>query len=142
MPNTARTLNTHWYVWRYLCPDSLESGDAEKSLPGTGRSHPEHVNGDAEANERFIVYKEKLKGLLAIREDGRVYQKGKSSPASRSVEKILPGRWSYGRGVSTLPRQPPQRILCQPSGRSTEEMISQAAPAFALKDLSGNTVSD
>ena len=120
-----------------------KSGDAEKAYQVQEEAIRNMSMGDAEANERFIVYKEKLKGPLAIREDVEGFiKKGKSSPQLRDLLKK-----SFLAGGHTEQEFQPylDNLLKEYYANLREEvlkkMISQAAPAFALKDLSGKTVS-
>lgn len=99
--------------------------------------------GDAEANERFIIYKEKLKGPAAVKDDIVEYVKeGKSSP---KLKEILKRSFIAGGHNETEFNTYLEGLLKEYHAKLREEllkkMISEAAPKFALKDLSGNTVS-
>jgi len=98
---------------------------------------------DAEASERYIVYKEKVEGINAVKEEMEDYvRQGKSSPKLQEMLKkafVASGRSeaefpTYMEGLQKEYREKLRAEL-------VKKMINQAAPTFALKDLSGNTVS-
>jgi thiol-disulfide isomerase/thioredoxin len=98
---------------------------------------------DAEANERYIVYKEKVEGINAVKEEMEDYvRQGKSSPKLREMLKkafLASGHSDaeYAIYLEGLQKEYRERLR----GELLKKMINQAAPKFALKDLSGNTVS-
>lgn len=98
---------------------------------------------DAEANERYIIYKEKVEGTEAVRKEMEDYvRQGKSSPKLREMLKksFLASGHSESEYVAYLEGlQKEYREKLR--GELLKKMINQAAPTFALKDLSGNTIS-
>ncbi|MBS1620696.1 MAG: TlpA family protein disulfide reductase [Bacteroidetes bacterium] len=102
------------------------------------------MNGnDPEANERYIIYKEKIKGAAAVKDEIAGYVKeGKASPRLKDILKsaYLAGGHSeseFSSYMDELQREYKVKL----KEEVMKKMISQAAPVFALKDLSGNTVS-
>lgn len=100
-------------------------------------------NADAEANERYIIYKEEVKGPTAVKNEIESYVKdGKSSPKMKEILKkayLASGHTDaeftgYMDGLQKEYRvKLKEEIL--------KKMINEAAPKFALKDISGNNVS-
>jgi thiol-disulfide isomerase/thioredoxin len=120
-----------------------KSGNEEDAYKYQEEAVKNMNNGDAEANERFIVYKEKFKGPAAVKDDIEGYVKdGKSSPKLKDILKrafIAEGH-NETEFVSYM-----EGLLKEYHTKLREElmkkMINESAPKFALKDLSGNTVS-
>lgn len=99
--------------------------------------------GDGDANERYIVYKEKIEGVDAVKtEIEGLVKEGKSSPKMREM---LKKAYMAGGHSETDYAGYEEGLLKEYRIRLREEllkkMISEAAPKFALKDISGNTVS-
>lgn len=100
-------------------------------------------NADGDANERYIIYKEKVKGANAVKNEIEEYVKeGKSSPKMKEFLKkayLADGHSEaeYSGYVDNLMKEYKEKL----KERIMKEMISQAAPNFALKDISGNNVS-
>src|SRR4030095_322851 len=98
---------------------------------------------DAEANERYIIYKEKVEGTDAVKKEMEDYvRQGKSSPKLREMLKksfIASGHSEseYVTYLEGLQKEYREKLR----GELLKKMINQAAPTFALKDLSGNTIS-
>lgn len=99
--------------------------------------------GDGDANERYIVYKEKVEGVDAVKtEIENLVKDGKSSPKMRDMLKkaYLAGGHNEAEYDSYL-----EGLMKEYRIKLREElvkkMINEAAPKFALKDISGNTVS-
>ncbi len=99
--------------------------------------------GDAEANERYIVYKEEVKGVSAVKDEIEGYVKeGKSSPKMKEILKkayLASGHTDaeYASYLDNLMKEYREKL----KEEVIKKMISEAAPKFALKDISGNTVS-
>lgn len=98
---------------------------------------------DQEANERFIVYKEQLQGPKAVKDElENLMKEGKSSPKMKDILKkayLSEGHTeteytSYIEGLQKEYRAKLKEDVIK-------KMINEAAPAFALQDFSGNTVS-
>lgn len=120
-----------------------KSGEKEAAYKQQEEAIKNMNMGDAEANERFIVFKSELKGAAAVKDDIVGYIKdGKSSPKLKEILKesyIKEGHTeaeftNYVDGLMAEYRVKLRADLMK-------KMINQAAPQFALKDLSGNTVS-
>lgn len=99
--------------------------------------------GDGEANERYIIYKEKIEGVDAVKtEIENLVKDGKSSPKLREMLKkaYLSGGQTEAEYNSHL-----EELLKEYRAKLREEllkkMINEAAPKFVLKDINGNTVS-
>jgi thiol-disulfide isomerase/thioredoxin len=99
--------------------------------------------GDAEANERLIIFKEKLKGTAAVKDDIVEYVKeGKSSPKLKEILKrsfISEGHndAEFDTYLDGLLKEYHVKLREE----LLKKMISEAAPMFTLKDLSGKTIS-
>lgn len=100
-------------------------------------------NGDGEANERYIIYKEKVKGLDAVKDEIEGYIKdGKSTPKMKEMFKkayMEDGHTEteYNAFLDDLLKEYREKL----KEEVMKKMITQAAPTFALKDISGNSVS-
>ncbi|HVT87059.1 MAG TPA: TlpA disulfide reductase family protein [Chitinophagaceae bacterium] len=99
--------------------------------------------GDQDANERYIVYKEEIKGVNAVKDEIESYLKeGKGSPKLKEMLKkaYLSGGHTEAEYASYM-----DGLMKEYRAKLKEEimkkMINEAAPKFALKDISGNTVS-
>jgi thiol-disulfide isomerase/thioredoxin len=120
-----------------------KSGNEEEAYKYQEEAVKSMNNGDAEANQRFIIFKEKLKGPAAVKDDIEGYVKeGKSSPALKDILK----RAFIAEGHNETEFGPYlEGLLKEYHAKLREElmkkMINEAAPKFVLKDLSGNTVS-
>ncbi len=120
-----------------------KSGEKEKALKYQEEAIKNMDMGDVEANERFIVYKAKLKGPASVKDDIVEYVKdGKSSPKLKEI--LKESFISEGHNESEFDTYL-AGLMQQYRDKLREElmkkMISETAPKFALKDLSGNTVS-
>jgi thiol-disulfide isomerase/thioredoxin len=99
--------------------------------------------GDADANGRYILYKEKVEGLASVKKEIEDYiRDGKSSPQMRDMLKkafLAEGHneAEYATYLEGLQKDYYKKL----HEELLKKMISEAAPRFALKDLSGNTVS-
>ncbi len=98
---------------------------------------------DKDANERFIVYKENLNGLNAVKGDIETFEKeGKSSPKLKEILKkafLSEGHTEaeYAGFIEGLQNE----YKAKHKEEIIKKMINEAAPQFALQDFSGNTVS-
>lgn len=98
---------------------------------------------DAEANERFVIFKEKLKGAAAVKEDIVGYVRdGKSSLRLKELLKkayLAEGKneAEFEAFVEGLQKE----FQAKHREDILKKMISETAPRFALKDLTGKTVS-
>lgn len=98
---------------------------------------------DAEANERYIVYKEKLKGAAAVKEEAEDFIKsGKSTPKIKEVLKasyIAEGHTEaeYTAYIDDMMKAMREKMREE----LMKKILDEAAPQFALKDISGNNVS-
>jgi thiol-disulfide isomerase/thioredoxin len=120
-----------------------KSGDKENAYKIQEEAIKNMAMNDAEANERFVMYKAKLKGAASVKDDIAGYVKeGKSSPKMKDILKesfIKEGHTegefdAYVEGLMKEYRAKLREELIK-------KMINEAAPKFALKDLSGNMVS-
>jgi len=120
-----------------------KSGQEENAYEVQGEAIKNMDMSDAEANERYIVYKEKLKGAQSVKEDIEGYIKdGKSSPKLQELlhkAYIAQGHTEaeftgYMEGLK-------KEYYSNLRLRLLAEMVNEPAPKFALKDLSGKTVS-
>ncbi|HWC54711.1 MAG TPA: TlpA disulfide reductase family protein [Chitinophagaceae bacterium] len=99
--------------------------------------------GDQEANERYIIYKEELKGVNAVKDEIEGYVKeGKSSPKLKEMLKkayLSEGHSDaeYSSYMDGLMKEYRAKL----KEEIMKKMINEAAPKFALKDISGNSVS-
>ena len=98
---------------------------------------------DADANGRYILYKEKVEGLASVKKEIEDYvREGKSSPEMRDMLKkafLAEGHSDaeYATYIEGLQKDYYKNLREE----LIKKMVSEAAPRFALKDLSGNTVS-
>ena len=98
--------------------------------------------GDQEANERYIIYKEEIKGVGAVKDEIEGYVKeGKSSPKLKEMLKkayLSEGHTDaeYASYMDGLMKEYRAKL----KEEIMRKMINDAAPKFALKDISGNTV--
>jgi len=120
-----------------------KSGQEENAYEVQGEAIKNMDMSDAEANERYIVYKEKLKGAQSVKEDIEGYIKdGKSSPKLQELlhkAYIAQGHTEaeftgYMEGLK-------KEYYSNLRLRLLAEMVNEPAPKFALKDLTGKTVS-
>ncbi|MBS1918731.1 MAG: TlpA family protein disulfide reductase [Bacteroidetes bacterium] len=100
-------------------------------------------NNNQEANERYIIYKEKVKGVNAVKNEIENYVKeGKSSPKLKEMLKkaYLSGGHTEAEYASYI-----ENLMKEYRAKLKEEvikkMITQEAPKFALKDIAGNNIS-
>jgi thiol-disulfide isomerase/thioredoxin len=97
---------------------------------------------DGEINERYIVYKEKVEGAKSVKKEIEDFIKnGKSSSRMRDILKtsyLADGHTEteYTAYIDDLQKEAREKMRED----IIKKMISEAAPKFALKDLSGNTV--
>jgi thiol-disulfide isomerase/thioredoxin len=120
-----------------------KSGNQEEAYKAQETAIKDMDNNDAEANARFIVYKEKLKGPAAVKDDIEGYVKeGKSSPKLNEI--LKKSYTSEGHSDAEFDAYL-EGLMKEYRVKLREElmkkMINEAAPRFALKDLSGNTIS-
>jgi thiol-disulfide isomerase/thioredoxin len=99
--------------------------------------------GNPEVNERYIVFKAKVKGDDAVKEEIEDFvRKGKSTAAMKDILKkqyLASGKTeaeftTYLDGMMKEMREKMREEL-------VKKMINEAAPQFALKDIAGNAVS-
>jgi thiol-disulfide isomerase/thioredoxin len=99
--------------------------------------------GDGQANERYIIYKAKIKGANAVKDEIEKYVKeGKSSPGMKEILKTAFLSGGHGEAeFDTYMDDLLKEYRLKLREELLKKMISEAAPKFALKDLSGNMVS-
>lgn len=99
-------------------------------------------DGDNEANERYIIYKEKVKGIRSVKDEIENFVK--SGKASATLKEILKKAYiaegnpeaEYTSYMDNLMKAYREKL----KEEVLKKMISKEAPQFALKDLSGNSV--
>jgi thiol-disulfide isomerase/thioredoxin len=118
-------------------------GQKEEALKYQEDAVKQMNNGDHEANERYVIFKEELHGPASVKEQIVGYVKeGKSSPKIKELLKkafIAEGHKeaefaAYEEGLM-------QEYKVKLREDLIKKMISESAPKFALKDLAGKTVS-
>lgn len=120
-----------------------KSGD-QKNAYLTQEEAIKNMNmSDAEANERYIVYKEKLNGPASVREEIETYVKdGKSSPKLQEMlHKAYLADGHTEAEFATYMDGLKKDYFANLRLKLIATMINEPAPKFALKDLSGKTVS-
>jgi len=120
-----------------------KSGD-QKNAYLTQEEAIKNMNmSDAEANERYIVYKEKLNGPASVKEEIETYVKdGKSSPKLQEMlHKAYLADGHTEAEFATYLDGLKKDYYANLRLKLIASMINEPAPKFALKDLSGKTVS-
>jgi thiol-disulfide isomerase/thioredoxin len=120
-----------------------KSGEKEEAFKYQEEAVKNMGGSNTAVNERFIIYKSKLKGLAAVKNDIEGYIKeGKSSPKLKEILKesyIKEG--NSDAGFDTYVEGLIKEYRAKLREDLMKKMISEAAPKFALKDLSGNMIS-
>ncbi len=100
-------------------------------------------NSNTEIIERYIVFKEQVEGPVAVQKELEDYIKeGKSTPGMKQTLKRIylsqqHSEEEYVVYMESLLKAFREKLR----GELLKKMIDEAAPSFALKDISGNTVS-
>ena len=120
-----------------------KSGEQENAYKYQEEAIKNMDMNDAEANERYIVYKEKLKGPASVQEDIEGYIKdGKSSPKLQELlRKAYMAEGHTEAEFATYTEGLKKEYYANLREKLMNKMINEAAPKFALKDLTGKTVS-
>jgi thiol-disulfide isomerase/thioredoxin len=108
----------------------------EEALKKTGRKNFEII-------ERYLVFKEAVKGKDAVKQElEETVKEGKSSPAIKAMLKknYLANNKSEAGFVNYMNKLQ-ENYLAKLKEEFLKQMIKEPAPKFALKDLAGNTVS-
>lgn len=138
--NLQNAYNMFTDTYAMILWKSGEKEDAYKFQEATAKNK---AGSNTAINERFIIFKSKLKGLEAVKNDIEGYMKeGKSSPKLKEIlkESYIKERNSDA-GFDTYVEGLIKEYRAKLREELMKKMINEAAPKFALKDLSGKTVS-
>jgi thiol-disulfide isomerase/thioredoxin len=107
----------------------------EEAVEKTGRKNAEIV-------ERYLVFKEAVKGQQAVKQDlEEAVKEGQSSPAIKAMlKKIYVAANKSETGFTAYMDVLQENFRAKMKEDLLKQMISEPAPEFELKDLSGNTV--
>lgn len=117
--------------------------DFENAYAAQKESMKKTKNNNTEINERYILFKEKVEGPDAVKTEVEEFiREGKSTPKMKeTLKRIYLAQNHTGEEYTVYMEGLLKAFKEKMRAEVLKKMISEAAPKFALKDISGNTVS-
>lgn len=118
-------------------------GEKEEALKAQETAIHEYGFSGIAAIEKYITYKESVKGLASVKKDiAGFFIEGKTSPVLKeTLHKSFIAGGNAATGYEQYYNDLVKEYKVNLKKEILHKLISKEAPAFALKDLSGNMVS-